>query len=279
MGLLALFGNRIPLALRSFLLALAVVDDLVAIVIIAIFYTADLSTSALMMAGGALAILAAMNLAGFRRIGPYVLVGLVLWTCVLKSGVHATLAGVALGFAIPIAPDRTGRSPLLVMEHALHPWVAFLVMPLFAFANAGVPLGGLALADLANPLTLAVMLGLFLGKQIGVFGAAWGAIRLGLAKPPQGASMTQLYGIALLAGIGFTMSLFIGTLAFSEVGYQNAVRLGVLAGSLLSGIAGSIVLGLARGPARPVAAEVAAAETTPVAGSSAASAGPRAAPG
>jgi len=252
MGLLALFGNRIPLALRSFLLALAVVDDLIAIAVIAVFYTAELSASALTLAGVALATLAAMNLGGVRRIGIYVLVGLVLWTCVLKSGVHATLAGVALGFAIPITPDRNGKAPLLVMEHVLHPWVAFVVMPLFAFANAGVPLGGLALADLANPLTLAVMLGLFVGKQAGVFGAAWGAVRLGLAKPPHGATMVQLYGIALLSGIGFTMSLFIGTLAFSDVEHQNAVRVGVLVGSLLSGIAGAIVLGLARGPAEPV---------------------------
>ncbi len=255
MGLLSLFGKRIPAALRSFLLALAVVDDLAAIGIIAVFYTDDLATEALLLAGISLAVLAVLNLAGVRRGVAYVLVGLILWTCVLKSGVHATLAGVALGFAIPLAPDRSGRSLLLDMEHALHPWVAFLTMPLFAFANAGVPLAELSLAGLVKPLTLAVLLGLFVGKQVGVFGAAWGAIRLGLAKPPEGATMIQLYGVSLLAGIGFTMSLFIGTLAFSDPEYQNAVRTGVLLGSLLSGVTGATVLLWARPPAADGAAK------------------------
>jgi NhaA family Na+:H+ antiporter len=248
MGVLSLFGSRVPVALRSFLLALAVVDDLLAIIIIAVFYTVDLSTGALVLAGLALAALAALNLLGVRRIGAYVLVGLVLWACVLESGVHATLAGVALGFAIPIAPGRDGHSLLEAMEHALHPWVAFLVMPLFAFANAGLPLSDLSPGQLADPLTLAVLLGLFVGKQAGVFGAAWAAIRLGLARPPEAATLMQLYGVSLLAGIGFTMSLFIGTLAFEDPGHQNAVRLGVLAGSLLSGVCGAIVLGFARRP-------------------------------
>jgi len=248
-AVLSLFGNRVPLALRSFLLPLAVVDDLAAIGIIAVFYTIDLSTSALILSGIALVALAALNLAGVRRAGPYILVGLVLWACVLKSGVHATLAGVALGFAIPHSPDRNGRSVLLEIEHVLHPWVAYLVMPLFAFANAGVPLGGLSIEGFANPLTLAVVLGLFVGKQAGVFGLAWGAIRLGLARPPEGASLVQLYGVSLLAGIGFTMSLFIGTLAFSDSEHQDAVRLGVLVGSLLSALVAAIVLGWARSPA------------------------------
>ncbi len=259
MGLLSLFGSRVPVALRSFLLALAVVDDLLAIMIIAVFYTVDLSIGALVLAALALAALAVLNLSGVRRSGPYVLVGLVLWACVLESGVHATLAGVALGFAIPIAPGRDGRSLLRELEHALHPWVAFLVMPLFAFANAGLPLGDLSLAQLAEPLTLAVLLGLFVGKQVGVFGAAWAAIRFGLARPPEAATLTQLYGVSLLAGIGFTMSLFIGTLAFEDPARQNAVRLGVLAGSLLSGVCGAIVLGLVRRPALHAEAARAAA--------------------
>jgi len=155
---------------------------------------------------------------------------------------------VALGFAIPMGKDHEGRSPLKTIEHGLHPYVAYFVMPIFAFANAGVPLGGLTLADVTAPLTLAIALGLFVGKQIGVFGCAWGAIRLGLAEPPKDATLAQLYGVALLAGIGFTMSLFIGTLAFSDPAHQNAVRLGVLAGSLLSGIVGSIVLARATRP-------------------------------
>ncbi|MDT8343016.1 MAG: Na+/H+ antiporter NhaA [Thermohalobaculum sp.] len=242
LGVLSLFGNRVPPALKAFLLALAVVDDLAAIAIIAVFYTADLSVAALALGGVGLAALLGLNLAGFKRKAPFILIGIFLWVCVLKSGVHATLAGVALGFAIPMGKDHEGRSPLKTIEHGLHPYVAYFVMPIFAFANAGVPLGGLTLADLTAPLTLAIALGLFAGKQIGVFGCAWGAIRLGLAEPPRDATLMQLYGVALLAGIGFTMSLFIGTLAFADPAHQNAVRLGVLAGSLMSGIVGSVVL-------------------------------------
>jgi len=250
MGVLSLFGSRIPPSLRTFLLALAVVDDLAAIVVIAVFYTSELSTAALILAGIALATLAALNLTGVRRGAPYVLVGAALWVCVLKSGVHATLAGVALGFAIPIAPDRNGRSLLVHIEHALHPWIVFFVLPVFAFANSGVPLGGLSLSGLAQPLTLAVLVGLFIGKQAGVFGLSYAAIRLGLAQRPPGASLLQLYGVSVLAGIGFTMSLFIGTLAFEDLEHQNAVRLGVLAGSLLSGIVGAVVLSIAGKPSR-----------------------------
>jgi len=242
LGVLSLFGNRVPPALKAFLLALAVVDDLAAIAIIAVFYTSNLSLAALALGAIGLAALLGLNLSGFKRKAPYVLIGIFLWVCVLKSGVHATLAGVALGFAIPIGKDREGRSPLKTMEHGLHPYVAYFVMPIFAFANAGVPLGGLTIADLTAPLTLAIALGLFLGKQIGVFGFAWSAIRLGLADAPKGATLLQLYGIALLAGIGFTMSLFIGTLAFAEPEYQNAVRLGVLGGSIMSGVVGALVL-------------------------------------
>ena len=242
LGVLSLFGNRVPPSLKIFLLALAIVDDLAAIAIIAVFYTDELSTTALFLGLGGTAALLGMNLAGVRNMGMYILVGLILWVCVLKSGVHATLAGVALGFAIPIKRDDYGYAPLLTIKYALAPWVAFLIMPVFAFANAGVPLGDLSFADLGAPLTLGIAAGLFIGKQIGVFGMAWGAMKLGLARAPEGATIAQLYGVSLLAGIGFTMSLFIGTLAFVDVEHQNAVRLGVLSGSLLSGLLGAAVL-------------------------------------
>ncbi len=244
LGVLSLFGNRVPPSLKVFLLALAIVDDLAAIVIIAVFYTADLSMAALSLGAIGLISLAAANLSGLRRTAPYILIGLFLWVCVLKSGVHATLAGVAIGFAIPISRDANGHSPLIAMKTALGPWVMFMVMPLFAFANAGVPLGGLTLADMAAPLTIAIAAGLFVGKQIGVFGLAYASIRLGLAQAPAGATIAQLYGVSALAGIGFTMSLFIGTLAFSDVEHQNAVRLGVLSGSLLSALVGCAVLSM-----------------------------------
>ena len=241
-GVLSIFGSRVPPALKAFLLALAVVDDLGAIVIIALFYTSSLSLVTLAMAALGLAALAAMNVMGFKRKAPYILLGIFLWVCVLRSGVHATLAGVALGFAIPIAKDHEGRSPLKTLEHGLHPYVAYFVMPIFAFANVGVRLGGLTMADLTAPLTLATAAGLFIGKQIGVFGTAYAAIRLGLADMPKGATLPQFYAIALIAGIGFTMSLFIGTLAFTDPEQQNSVRLGVLLGSLLSGVVGAFLL-------------------------------------
>jgi Na+:H+ antiporter, NhaA family len=243
LAVLALVGRRAPASLRIFLLALAILDDLGAIVIIAIFYTTDLSPLALALAGAGLVALAALNWAGVTRLAPYVLVGLFLWVCVLKSGVHATLAGVALGLAIPLrASDEHGRSPLRQMEHALHPWVAYMILPLFAFANAGVSLAGLSPAILVEPVPLGIALGLFLGKQLGVMGATWGAIRLGLGRLPEDANWLQFYGMAMLTGIGFTMSLFIGGLAFEDVGYSAAVRIGVLVGSLLSGIAGFLLL-------------------------------------
>jgi len=242
LGVLSLFGNRLPAELKTFLLALAVVDDLGAIGIIALFYTSDLTLTALLLALLAGAGLLALNLLGIRRFAPYVLLGLVLWVCVLKSGVHATLAGVALGFAIPLAADHKGRSPAKAAEHGLHGWVAFMVMPLFAFANAGVPLEGLTLGQLFAPLSLAIMMGLFLGKQIGVFGFAYAAIRVGLAERPKQATLLQLYGVSLLAGIGFTMSLFIGSLAFADPEHQNLIRIGVISGSILSGLVGASVL-------------------------------------
>jgi NhaA family Na+:H+ antiporter len=251
LGVLSLLGNRVPSELKTFLLALAVVDDLAAIVIIAIFFTAELSVSALTIAGMSLAGLVLLNRFGVTKGAPYVLLGLVLWASVLKSGVHATLAGVALGFAIPLKPGKNGRSLLRDYEHALHPWVAFLIMPVFAFANAGVPLGGFAASDLLLPLPMGVALGLFLGKQIGVFGVSFVAIKLGLAVKPDSISWRMLYGTSLLAGIGFTMSLFVGGLAFADVGHQNLVRLGVLVGSAASGIAGVAVL-IYSSPKQPV---------------------------
>ncbi|MEM7743445.1 MAG: Na+/H+ antiporter NhaA [Pseudomonadota bacterium] len=250
LGVLSLFGNRVAPSLKIFLLALAIVDDLAAIVIIALFYTAELSTTALFLGLGGVAVLGAMNFFGVRNLGFYMLVGLTLWVCVLKSGVHATLAGVALGFAIPIARDAAGKSPLITLKYAIGPWVSFLVMPVFAFANAGVPLAGLSMEMMTVPLTLGIAAGLFIGKQIGVFGMAYGAMRLGLARGPEGATLLQMYGVSLLAGIGFTMSLFIGTLAFADPAVQNAVRLGVLSGSLASGILGAAILAWAP---RPVA--------------------------
>ncbi|MDF3075808.1 MAG: nhaA [Alphaproteobacteria bacterium] len=244
LGVLALLGARVPLALKILLMAVAVFDDLGAIVVIAVFYTADLSGSALAVAGACLLALAALNLAGVRSAPAYVLVGLVLWLAVLKSGVHATLAGVALGLAIPIARDENGYSPLRAMEHGLHPVVAYAILPVFAFANAGVSFAGLTFANLLEPVTLGIAGGLVVGKQIGIMGSMALLIALGIAHRPQGCSWLALYGMAMLCGIGFTMSLFIGSLAFADPAYAAPVRLGVLGGSLLSAICGYALLKL-----------------------------------
>ncbi|OAN50530.1 sodium:proton antiporter [Paramagnetospirillum marisnigri] len=247
-GVLALAGKRVPPSLRIFLLALAIMDDLGAIVIIALFYTAQLSVPALVLAALALMALAALNRSGVTAFAPYVVVGAILWACVLESGVHATLAGVALGFAIPLrGGGGPHASPLRVMEHGLHPWVTFAILPLFAFANAGVFLGQVSAATLADPITVGVAAGLFLGKPIGVMAATLAAIGLGLGRMPAGASLGQFFGVAVLTGIGFTMSLFIGTLAFDGIQHDNAIRLGVLGGSLASAVLGSLLL--ARRPA------------------------------
>jgi NhaA family Na+:H+ antiporter len=248
LGVLALVGERVPASLKIFLLALAIIDDLGAIVIIAIFYTANLSVFSLGLASIGLALLFALNRWGVTRISAYVLVGILLWVCVLKSGVHATLAGVALAFAIPTGPANGGsESPLSRLEHALHPWVAYGILPLFAFANAGVSLDGLSLATLLEPVPLGIASGLFLGKQVGVFLFVWLAVRLGIGERPAGASWLQIYGVALICGIGFTMSLFIGTLAFEDPAFADDVRIGVLGGSLLSSLAGYAVLRWSRG--------------------------------
>ncbi len=246
LGVLALMGPRVPIALKVFLLALAIIDDLGAIIIIALFYTSTLSPEALLIAAFGTAVLAYLNHRGVTRIAPYLLVGLVIWVCVLKSGVHATLAGVVIALFIPLrATNKEGKSPLLEVEHGLAPWVAFGIMPIFAFANAGISLQGLTLADLFADIPLGIAAGLFIGKQLGIMGFVWAGVRLGIARLPVGVTWLQIYGAALLAGIGFTMSLFIGTLAFADPEHAAAVRMGVLTGSLLSAVAGAIVLRLA----------------------------------
>ncbi len=262
LGVLALLGPRVPVALKVFLLALAIIDDLGAIVIIAVFYTSELSLPALLAAALGVAALAGLNRRNVTRIAPYVVIGLLVWVSVLKSGVHATLAGVVVALFIPLraAPaEKAGRSPLKEVEHGLEPWVAFGILPLFAFANAGVALEGLAPSDLLAGIPLGIAAGLFLGKQIGIMSFVWVGVKLGVARLPDGVTWPQIYGVALLAGIGFTMSLFIGTLAFSDPAHTAAVRIGVLAGSLASAIAGAFVLrralpaGRYAGKASPIA--------------------------
>jgi len=251
LGVLALLGSRVPVSLKVFLTALAILDDLGAVAIIAVFYTADLSVVMLALSAATLAALYGLNRWGVRALWPYLLLGAVLWYFVLRSGVHATLAGVALALTIPIrvTPGRpdAADSPLHRLEHGLHGWVTFLIVPIFGFANAGVSFSGLSASALLGPVPLGVALGLFLGKQIGVFGFSFLAIRTGLADLPANASWAQLYGVSLLCGIGFTMSLFIGLLAFPlSAELQDATKIGVLAGSLLSGIAGALLLLLTR---------------------------------
>jgi len=243
LGVLALVGSGVPPALKVFLLALAILDDLGAIIIIALFYTSELSLASLAIAGVGTAVLVAFNLLGVRRISLYALIGVIMWVGVLKSGVHATLAGVIIALCIPLrVDDDRDKAPLHILEKALHPWVAFFIMPVFAFANAGVALDGLRFADLLAPVPLGIALGLFIGKQIGVFGFSWVGVRAGICRLPDGVNWAQVYGVSLLAGIGFTMSLFIGTLAFSDPEHAAAVRLGVLSGSILSGLMGFLVL-------------------------------------
>jgi len=241
-----LLGSRVPLALKVFLTAVAILDDLGAIVIIAVFYTSDLAYTSMLLALACIAGLWILNRVGVTRYAPYVLIGIVLWVCVLKSGVHATLAGVVLALAIPMnSSDEFVSSPLRNMERMLHPWVAFMVMPVFAFANAGVSFEGLSVGYLLEPVPLGIAAGLLLGKQVGVFGFTWLGLKLGWAERPQGTTWSQLYGVSLLAGIGFTMSLFIGSLAFSDPEHAVGLRVGVLAGSIVSGTAGYLVLRLA----------------------------------
>ncbi|MFZ1741987.1 MAG: Na+/H+ antiporter NhaA [Pontixanthobacter sp.] len=241
LGILALLGSRVPVALKALLLAIAVIDDIGAIVIIALFYTPGVEINMLIAAVIVLALLFAI---GRARVGsrlPYVILGVALWFFVLKSGVHATLAGVALAMTIPLK-SRGGEDMLEHMEHGLHPWVAFLVVPIFAFANAGVGLLDIELAALLAPLPLGIALGLLIGKQLGIFGFAWIAVKTGVASLPAGISWLQIWGLSLIAGIGFTMSLFIGNLAFASADQIAAVKLGVLVGSIISALAGVLIL-------------------------------------
>jgi NhaA family Na+:H+ antiporter len=249
LGVLSLLGNRVPNSLKLFLLTLAVIDDLGAIIIIALFYSGELSGSSLLAAGGSLVALLIINRRGITRIAPYLLIGLVLWVAVLKSGVHATLAGVVLAFFIPLKNINTGVSPLMQLEHMLHPYVAFLILPLFAFANTGISFAGLSPQSLLHPVPLGIAAGLLIGKQVGVFGLTWLAIKLGVGKLPEGAGWMPLYGIAALCGIGFTMSLFISSLAAEQIGTGMIVddRLGILGGSLLSAVIGYLVLAYSLG--------------------------------
>jgi NhaA family Na+:H+ antiporter len=247
LGVLALLGRRVPNTLKLFLMTLAIVDDLGAIVIIALFYTSDLSLLSLLIAGVAIAILFALNRKGVLDLAPYLLVSVVLWAAVLKSGVHATLAGVITAFFIPHKKQPGERETQVErLEHDLHPAVAYGILPLFAFANTGVSFAGLTLHSFFHTVPLGIAAGLFIGNQLGVFGFSWAAIKLGIAKLPQGATWLQVYGVSLLCGIGFTMSLFISSLAFEQGGGGFGVddRLGILIGSLVSGILGYAVLRL-----------------------------------
>ena len=242
-GVMALLGERVPPALKVFLLALAIIDDLGAIIIIALFYTSNLSLMALFLAALGILVLIAMNRQNVTRIAPYLLVGLFVWVCVLKSGVHATLAGVATALSIPLAAGNGDREgPLEKLEHAIGPWVSFAILPIFAFANAGVSLAGVSLADLTSPVPLGIALGLFIGKPVGIYAFARVAISSALATAPAATTSLQLFGASVLAGIGFTMSLFIGMLAFADPAMATDVRLGVLSGSLLSAGLGYMIL-------------------------------------
>lgn len=243
LGVLSLLGKRVPTSLKLFLLTLAIVDDLGAIVIIAIFYTVKLSAVSLSIAGAALVILFIFNRRGVLSLSPYLLVGFIMWVAVLKSGVHATLAGVLLAFFIPLrAPEGKHQTLAEGLEHDLHSSVAYVILPLFAFMNTGISLSGLSVNSILEPIPLGIALGLFLGKQLGIFGACWLAIQLRIAQLPSGIGWWELYGVALLGGIGFTMSLFISSLAFEGTTIVTNDRLGILVGSIASALLGYLIL-------------------------------------
>jgi NhaA family Na+:H+ antiporter len=246
-GVMALLGSRVPTALKLLLTTVAIVDDMGAVAIIALAYTASINGAALLAAAVIFGAMMAMNRMGVRHLGFYLAGFVLLWFAVLVSGVHATIAGVLAAFAVPVVltpgtPDSPD-SPLHRLEHGLHPWSAFAIVPLFGFANAGISLSGFSFGSLLDPLPLGVAAGLFLGKQVGIFSSIWLAVKLGIAKRPRGATWLQVYGLAALCGIGFTMSLFIGMLAFSAApALIEAAKLGVMAGSLLAGLLGFLVL-------------------------------------
>ncbi|KAB0500009.1 Na+/H+ antiporter NhaA [Pseudomonas vancouverensis] len=247
LGVLALLGKRVPVSLKLFLMTLAIIDDLGAIVIIAIFYSGELSTLSLGLAAACIAALIGMNRLGVVKLGPYMIIGLILWVCVLKSGVHATLAGVTLAFCIPLRTKNAEPSPLLTLEHALHPWVAYGILPLFAFANAGLSLSGVTAESFTHDVPMGIAVGLLLGKTVGVFGLTWVAVKIGIAALPQGANWGQVLGVAILCGIGFTMSLFVGSLAFvpGTSDYAGMDRMGILTGSILAALIGYAVTAMA----------------------------------
>lgn len=247
LGVLALLGKRVPVSLKLFLMTLAIIDDLGAIIVIAIFYSGTLSTLSLALAAACIIALIAMNRLGVVKLGPYMIIGLILWVCVLKSGVHATLAGVTLAFCIPLRTKNAESSPLLTLEHALHPWVAYGILPLFAFANAGLSLSGVTVESFTHHVPMGIATGLLLGKTVGVFGLTWLAVKIGIAALPQGANWGHVLGVSILCGIGFTMSLFVGSLAF-EPGvsdYAGMDRMGILTGSILAALIGYAVTAMA----------------------------------
>jgi len=247
LGVLALLGKRVPVSLKLFLMTLAIIDDLGAIIVIALFYSGTLSSVSLLLAAACLVALVAMNRLGVVKLGPYMIVGLILWVCVLKSGVHATLAGVALALCIPLRTRNAETSPLLSLEHALHPWVAYAILPIFAFANAGVSLAGMTVDNFTHPVPMGIAVGLLLGKTVGVFGLTWLAVKLRLAALPEGAGWGQILGVAILCGIGFTMSLFVGSLAFApgSSDYAGMDRMGILTGSFFAAVIGYAVIAMA----------------------------------
>ncbi len=252
LGVLGLLGSRVPASLKLFLMTLAIIDDLGAIIVIALFYSSELSQLSLTLASIFLISLILMNRLGVSKLSPFMVVGTCLWVCVLKSGVHATLAGVVLAFTIPLRPADGSPSPARALEHGLHAWVAFFILPLFAFANAGVQFNGMTAASFLDPVPLGIAAGLLLGKTVGVFGLTWLAVQTRAAQLPAGANWTQVFGVSVLCGIGFTMSLFVGSLAFApDNPYFGLDRVGILSGSLLSAVIGYAVL--ARAASRKVA--------------------------
>ncbi|CQI96959.1 Na+/H+ antiporter NhaA [Yersinia rohdei] len=246
LGVMALLGNRVPTSLKVFLLALAIIDDLGVIIIIALFYTHEVSLPALGIAAAAIALLGYMNWRGVGKTSAYLLVGLVLWVCILKSGVHATLAGVIVGFMIPLH-TKDKRSPSETLEHGLHPWVAYLILPFFAFANAGVSLQGVSFAGLTSLLPLGIASGLFIGKPLGIFLFSWLAVKFGIAKLPDDINFKQIFAVSVLCGIGFTMSIFIASLAFegADIALMTYSKLGILLGSTTAAVVGYSLLRLA----------------------------------
>ncbi|EPZ8236859.1 Na+/H+ antiporter NhaA [Vibrio fluvialis] len=246
LGIMALLGKRVPVSLKVFLLALAIIDDLGVVVIIALFYTSDLSTIALTVGFIMTAVLFMLNAKHVTKLSAYLIVGLILWVAVLKSGVHATLAGVVIGFAIPLKGNKGEHSPLKHLEHALHPYVAFGILPLFAFANAGISLEGVSFSSLASTLPLGVALGLLIGKPLGIFSFSVISVKAGVAKLPEGINFKHIFAVSVLCGIGFTMSIFISSLAFgsANVDYDTYARLGILMGSTTAAILGYVLLRL-----------------------------------